>query len=82
MATTSDRATGTVTGSRAYSPFGEFTATDGTRTALGYQHQYADPVTGNTNMGARWYDPTTGGFTSRDNADLDPRDFVNGRCQL
>ncbi|WP_267283897.1 LamG-like jellyroll fold domain-containing protein [Amycolatopsis thermoflava] len=70
-------ATGAVSGSRAYSPFGKVTNTGGTQTALGYQHQYTDPTSGNTNMGARWYDPTTGGFTSRDTAGLDPRDQNN-----
>ncbi|MCF6424100.1 RHS repeat-associated core domain-containing protein [Amycolatopsis tucumanensis] len=70
-------ATGAVNGSRAYSPFGEITNTGGTQTALGYQHQYTDPTSGNTNMGARWYDPQTGGFTSRDTIALDPRDQLN-----
>ncbi|OXM72814.1 MULTISPECIES: DUF3990 domain-containing protein [Amycolatopsis] len=69
--------TGAVIGSRSYSPFGEITASAGTQTALGYQHQYTDPGTGNVNMGARWYQPTTGGLASRDVATLDPRDIGN-----
>jgi RHS repeat-associated protein len=67
-------ATGVVAGSRSYSPFGRPTATAGTQTALGYQGQYTDPGSGNVNMGARWYQPSTGGFASRDTAGLDPRD--------
>ncbi|WP_435061431.1 LamG-like jellyroll fold domain-containing protein [Amycolatopsis thermoflava] len=73
----SNPATGAINGSRSYSPFGEISATGGTQTALGYQHQYTDPTSGNTNMGARWYDPQTGGFTSRDTIPLDPRDQAN-----
>jgi RHS repeat-associated protein len=34
--------------------------------ALGYQGGYTDPATGLVDMGARWYNPATGGFTSAD----------------
>jgi RHS repeat-associated protein len=34
--------------------------------AVGYQGQYTDPATGDTDMAARWYDPATGTFTSND----------------
>ncbi|MEU6642709.1 LamG-like jellyroll fold domain-containing protein [Saccharomonospora sp. NPDC046836] len=70
-------ATGVPAGSRTYSPFGRVTDQTGTQPALGYQHQYTDPGSGNVNMGARWYNPTTGTFTSRDTAALDPRDLLN-----
>jgi RHS repeat-associated protein len=69
--------TGALAGSRSYSPFGQVTASGGTQTALGYQDQYTDPSSGNVNMGARWYQPSTGGFASRDTIGLDPRDTAN-----
>ncbi|WP_340558852.1 DNRLRE domain-containing protein [Streptomyces sp. GSL17-111] len=63
---------GTLSGSTAYSPFGQVAATDGATGALGYQGEYTDPETGEVNMHARWYDPASGGFTSRDSWTLDP----------
>ena len=33
---------------------------------MGYQSQYTSPTTGQTDMGARWYDPTTGSFGNKD----------------
>ncbi len=65
-------ASGTVSGSRAYSPFGEVRAEQGATGTLGYQGEYTDPDTGRVNMHARWYDPTTGGFSSRDSWTLNP----------
>jgi RHS repeat-associated protein len=50
----------------AYTPFGEVSAQAGTKTSLGYQSEYTDPDTGNVNMHARWYQPSTGAFASRD----------------
>jgi RHS repeat-associated protein len=52
--------------SAAYSPYGGVTATSGTMPSLGYQGQYTDPSTGDTDMSARWYSPSTGTFTSND----------------
>jgi RHS repeat-associated protein len=52
--------------SSAYSPYGAVTATAGTMPALGYQDQYTDPATGDTDMSARWYSPATSTFTSSD----------------
>ncbi|MGW4116132.1 HNH/ENDO VII family nuclease [Actinosynnema sp. NPDC004786] len=69
-------ATGELTGSRTYSPFGTVQASTGTQPGLGYQHQWTDPTTGNVNMGARWYQPGTGTFASRDTAALDPTDLT------
>ncbi|WP_176218190.1 RHS repeat-associated core domain-containing protein [Saccharomonospora piscinae] len=69
--------TGALAGSRTYSPFGERTDHHGTQPALGYQHQYTDPDTGNVNMGARWYQPHTSTFTNRDTATLNPHDLTN-----
>ncbi|MFK0113163.1 RHS repeat-associated core domain-containing protein [Streptomyces sp. NPDC091217] len=61
-----------VTGSTAYDPFGKKTATNGTTPAVGYQSGYTDPVSGDVNMAARWYQPGTGNFSSRDTWQLDP----------
>ena len=58
--------------STAYSPFGEVVARTGTARRMGFQGEYTDPDTGKVNMLARWYVPGTGGFASRDTADLDP----------
>lgn len=72
-----DPSTGQLSGSRTFDPFGTVVAASGIKPGLGYQHQYTDPGTGNVNMGARWYQPSTGTFASRDNAVLDPRDIGN-----
>lgn len=55
-----------LTASTAYTPFGETVAQTGTKTSLGYQSAYTDPDTGTVNMHARWYQPGTSTFTSRD----------------
>jgi RHS repeat-associated protein len=52
--------------STAYDPFGVVTARTGDTGNLGFQGDWTDPVTDQVNMGARWYDPDTGVFTSRD----------------
>ncbi|MFD9976418.1 LamG-like jellyroll fold domain-containing protein [Streptomyces sp. NPDC059017] len=62
----------TVTGSKAYTPFGEVTASEGASTPLGYQSGWTDPSSGDVNMAARWYGPGSGGFVSRDTWLLDP----------
>ncbi|GAA3444448.1 hypothetical protein GCM10018955_38860 [Planomonospora venezuelensis] len=72
---------GTFTGtalvdSTAYDPFGQVTHTSGTKRSLGYQGEYTDPDTGKVNMHARWYQPGTGAFTSRDDWTLDPNPSV------
>ncbi|MFJ9656992.1 LamG-like jellyroll fold domain-containing protein [Streptomyces griseoflavus] len=61
----------TVTGSTAYDPFGTKTATEGDMPAVGYQSGWTDPNNGDVNMAARWYQPGTGGFASRDTWLLD-----------
>ncbi|PAZ11830.1 laminin G [Streptomyces sp. SA15] len=61
-----------VTGSTAYDPFGTETATGGTMPAIGYQSGWTDPASGDVNMAARWYQPGTGSFASRDTWQLDP----------
>ncbi|MFE6919192.1 RHS repeat-associated core domain-containing protein [Streptomyces rubiginosohelvolus] len=62
----------TVTSSTTYDPFGQKTATNGTTPALGYQSGWTDPGNGDVNMAARWYQPGSGAFTSRDTWLLDP----------
>ncbi|MEV4367470.1 DNA/RNA non-specific endonuclease [Nonomuraea sp. NPDC049637] len=62
----------------AYSPFGEVIAQSGSKPSLGYQSEYTDPDTGAVNMHARWYQPGTGAFTSRDSWTLPPSPSVQG----
>ncbi|WP_433215139.1 RHS repeat-associated core domain-containing protein [Microtetraspora malaysiensis] len=50
----------------AYNPFGEVIAQTGAPHELGYQGGYTDPTTKKVNMAARWYQPSTGSFVSRD----------------
>ncbi|WP_176955652.1 LamG-like jellyroll fold domain-containing protein [Sinosporangium album] len=63
--------------STAYDPFGEVTARVGSQRRLGYQGEYTDPDTGKVNMLARWYQPGTGGFISRDDVALSPYPSIN-----
>lgn len=56
-----------LSGSRAYGPWGVTTATGGAFVGtLGYQSQYTSPTTGQVDMGARWYNPSTGSFGNKD----------------
>ncbi|WP_114773716.1 LamG-like jellyroll fold domain-containing protein [Lentzea flaviverrucosa] len=52
--------------STAYDPFGRQIASAGTKRSVGYQSDWTDPDSGQVNMGARWYQPNTGAFASRD----------------
>ncbi|WUD70466.1 hypothetical protein OG937_01455 [Streptomyces sp. NBC_00510] len=73
-------ATGTtVTGSTAYDPFGKDLHH---RHHVGYQSDWTDPATGNVNMAARWYQPGTGTFPSRDNWTLDPTPSIQANRYL
>ncbi|MEU4725486.1 RHS repeat-associated core domain-containing protein [Nonomuraea dietziae] len=66
-------ATGTsLVDSVAYNPFGEVITRSGAAHTLGYQGGYTDPSTGKINMAARWYQPTTGSFISRDTLTQNP----------
>ncbi|MGP3913445.1 LamG-like jellyroll fold domain-containing protein [Nonomuraea sp. 10N515B] len=62
--------------SAAHDPFGAVLAQTGTKGQLGYQGEYTDADTGKVNMHARWYQPGTGTFTSRDSASLTPSPSV------
>ncbi len=66
-----DPSDGTLTAlpdSRSFDPFGKTLASGGMKYGVGYQGDWSDPATGQVNMGARWYDPETGTFDSRDTA--------------
>ncbi len=60
--------------SRSYGPWGAVTAnsTSALAGSLGYQSQYTSPVTGQTSMGARWYNPANGGFGNKDTVSNNP----------
>ncbi|WP_188317006.1 LamG-like jellyroll fold domain-containing protein [Solihabitans fulvus] len=53
-----------------YDPFGQVTATGGTKRPIGFQGGWTDPDTNQVNMSARWYNPASGSFTSRDDVSL------------
>lgn len=56
-----------VTDTRAFNPFGQSTGTTGTLTPpVGFQSDYTDPTSSLVDMGARWYEPSTDNFISRD----------------
>ncbi|MFF7204809.1 polymorphic toxin-type HINT domain-containing protein [Streptomyces sp. NPDC008141] len=59
-------AAASLTRSTAYDPFGQMLGTGDVTGNAGYQGDYTDPDTDQVNMGARWYDPGTGAFDSRD----------------
>ncbi|WP_410670844.1 RHS repeat-associated core domain-containing protein [Amycolatopsis sp. cmx-4-68] len=70
--------TGGLTGSTSYGPFGERLAATGAGSSLGYQSDYTDPETGAVDMGARWYTPGTGTFTTRDDIELPTSPSIAG----
>ncbi len=55
----------TLNDSTAYDPFGKKIGGVGNTGNLGFQGDWTDPDTGQVDMGARWYNPGTGTFTSR-----------------
>ena len=62
-----------ISGSKAYDPWGNVTATTGTPVGLlGFQSAWSDAAAGKDLMGARWYDPAAGDFTSRDTVTVSP----------
>ena len=60
----------TLTDSAAFDPFGQAIASAGSKRSLGFQGDYTDPASGEVDMGARWYSPGAGGFTTRDSISL------------
>ncbi|MGW9198545.1 RHS repeat-associated core domain-containing protein [Micromonospora chersina] len=67
----SNPSTGDLTASRTYQPYGQTIASTGSL-PLGYQGGWTDPETTQTNAHARWYNPATGSFTSRDTWTIGP----------
>ncbi len=63
-------ASGGVVDSTAYDPYGKRIASTGATRAVGFQGDWTDPDNGNVNMGARWYQPGSGTFASRDSIGL------------
>jgi RHS repeat-associated protein len=63
-------------GSTAYDPFGKRTASVSRTSSVGFQGDWTDPDTGQVDMGARWYQPGTGTFTSRDSVTYSSGDSV------
>ncbi len=61
-----------LTGSATYDPLGNPISSAGMTGRLGYQSAWADQATNQVHMGARWYNPATGQFTSRDTAQVSP----------
>jgi RHS repeat-associated protein len=59
---------GAATGSATYNPYGTLETSTGALSALGYAGQYTDAETSNQYLRARYYDPDTGQFLSRDPA--------------
>ncbi|MFE1960115.1 polymorphic toxin-type HINT domain-containing protein [Streptomyces sp. NPDC059479] len=61
-------AASSLSSSTAYDPFGQTIAASSEEVAgnAGFQGDWTDPETDQVNMGARWYDPGTGTFDSRD----------------
>ncbi|GAB3720892.1 polymorphic toxin-type HINT domain-containing protein [Amycolatopsis oliviviridis] len=63
-------ASGGVVDSTAYDPYGKRIASTGASRSVGFQGDWTDPDNGNVNMGARWYQPGSGTFASRDSIEL------------
>ncbi len=59
-------ASGTTTGTVTYDAYGTVAASSGTLSHLGYAGQYTDGETSFQYLRARYYDPATGQFLSRD----------------
>nr|CTQ90728.1 Rhs family protein [Kibdelosporangium sp. MJ126-NF4] len=62
--------TGALLGTTGFTPFGQRSQATGTQGSVGYQGDWTDPDSGKVWMHARWYDPASGSFTSRDTAEL------------
>ncbi len=60
---------GAIIGTATYDPYGKKTAGTGVTTPLGFTGQYTDSETGFQYLRARYYDPSTGQFLTRDPLD-------------
>ncbi len=65
-----------LSGSTAFDPYGQKIAEKGTQSSIGFQGDWTDPDTDQVNMGARWYDPSAGGFISRDSVNYSKGDSI------
>ncbi len=59
-------ATGATAATATYGPYGNLTASTGRLSPLGFAGEYTDAETGFQYLRARYYDPVTGQFLSRD----------------
>lgn len=57
---------GAVVATATYDPYGNLTTSSGTLSPLGFAGEYTDAETGFVYLRARYYDPATGQFLSRD----------------
>ncbi|WP_406642519.1 DNRLRE domain-containing protein [Amycolatopsis sp. WGS_07] len=55
-----------LTGSKAFDPYGNPIASSGTQADVGYQGGWTDTATNLVATASRWYDPAQGDFTSHD----------------
>ncbi|WP_330186108.1 LamG-like jellyroll fold domain-containing protein [Dactylosporangium sp. AC04546] len=62
----------TLSGSTTYDPLGRVVTATGMIGSLGYQSEWTDRLTGRVNMAARWYNPDTAQFDTRDTAGVNP----------
>jgi RHS repeat-associated protein len=69
---------GAMTSSTTYDPWGSVLATSGPAPEVGYQGQWTDPATGQTDMGARLYAPGNGGFLNTDSSPAPDGSAVSG----
>ncbi len=67
-----------MTSSTTYDPWGSVLATTGPAPEVGYQGQWTDPATGQTDMGARFYSPASGGFQNSDTSPVADGSAVSG----
>jgi RHS repeat-associated protein len=61
-----------LTGSASYDPLGNLITASAMTGRLGYQSAWTDQTSNQVHMGARWYNPATGQFISRDTTHLNP----------
>jgi len=62
----------TLAGSMTYEPLGNVLASTNMLGNLGYQSEWTDALTRRVNMLARWYNPDTGQFDTRDTISVSP----------
>jgi RHS repeat-associated protein len=67
-------ATGALLGTASYTPYGTTATVTGAATPIGWAGEYRDTETGLTYLRARYYDPTTGQFLTRDPLEATTRD--------